>query len=363
MLRTRGIWRDLTGYRSGRLVAEIYLGSDIGKWECKCDCGNTIQVRTGNLTKTVKPTRSCGCLQRDMSSESVKSRSSHRSQLLDRSFGKLTVVEQLEAQLWLCQCECGKESKVQTTHLIRTVRPTQSCGCVRSERAREMQRTNCRLPRKYESLIGRTFGRLTVIEDLGIRQVSTKSGRFWKCECECGGSVEARTSSLQRKISPRRSCGCLQREYIDRVQKAVEERKSSQENQPREKTKEGIKTVLKSTPRISRPPKAKLASTENNLTAARQSHPASKSIDKVVSPEFFDWLRSEYQGMYRRCEDDNHPYYHLFGGSGIKMGWSNFEAFEEWILTKLGMMPVGTKLVRLDRYGNFEPGNLRWSGT
>ena len=54
---------DETGHRFGRLVVLRYSDDQDGfgtKWDCKCDCGNTvtirgIQLRSGN-------NRSCGCL-------------------------------------------------------------------------------------------------------------------------------------------------------------------------------------------------------------------------------------------------------------------------------------------------------------
>lgn len=56
--------KDLTGMRSGRLVAlkpstERTKGKNI-IWECLCDCGNTSLVSSGALLS--RGTRSCGCL-------------------------------------------------------------------------------------------------------------------------------------------------------------------------------------------------------------------------------------------------------------------------------------------------------------
>lgn len=59
---------DLTGQRFGRLVATEYLGK--GKWLCKCDCGNTVEVFRGNL-KTGNTT-SCGCFNKECSSKRAK---------------------------------------------------------------------------------------------------------------------------------------------------------------------------------------------------------------------------------------------------------------------------------------------------
>lgn len=56
---------DLTGQRFGRLIATKYLGK--GKWQCKCDCGNIVDVFRANL-KTGN-TRSCGCFNKECSSK------------------------------------------------------------------------------------------------------------------------------------------------------------------------------------------------------------------------------------------------------------------------------------------------------
>lgn len=54
--------RDIYGQRFTRLVAiERTLGS---VWACRCDCGNVAHVRQPNLLNG--NTRSCGCLQRDV---------------------------------------------------------------------------------------------------------------------------------------------------------------------------------------------------------------------------------------------------------------------------------------------------------
>jgi hypothetical protein len=61
-----GTVKDITGLRSGRLVATEHVGGDTTKhhkaiWLCLCDCGGTKMVRASNLTK-VGGIQSCGCL-------------------------------------------------------------------------------------------------------------------------------------------------------------------------------------------------------------------------------------------------------------------------------------------------------------
>ncbi len=55
---------------------------------------------------------------------------------LGERYGKLTVVKELNkdnrgARVWLCKCDCGNETSVNTSHL--TQGSTKSCGCHRQE--------------------------------------------------------------------------------------------------------------------------------------------------------------------------------------------------------------------------------------
>lgn len=50
--------KDITGLRSGRLVAVRYLGNSV--WECQCDCGRLKQLNTQTIQR--QGTTSCGCV-------------------------------------------------------------------------------------------------------------------------------------------------------------------------------------------------------------------------------------------------------------------------------------------------------------
>ena len=57
------------------------------------------------------------------------------------------------------------------------------------------------------SKIGNIYGRLTVIEDSGVRQACpSRRNRVYLCRCECGGTKEVPTSLLGKSTN---SCGCL----------------------------------------------------------------------------------------------------------------------------------------------------------
>lgn len=57
---------DLTGHRYGRLVVRAFAGKgrspggqSYSRWNCVCDCGSDLVVRTGPLR--TRPNISCGC--------------------------------------------------------------------------------------------------------------------------------------------------------------------------------------------------------------------------------------------------------------------------------------------------------------
>lgn len=58
-------YKDITNKRFGRLVAIKRIGKQhrSSLWECRCDCGNIINVSIQKLNKG--DTRSCGCLKQD----------------------------------------------------------------------------------------------------------------------------------------------------------------------------------------------------------------------------------------------------------------------------------------------------------
>lgn len=70
--RVRG--QLFVGFRVGRLVLVERLGATADEksrwWKCQCDCGNTKELRSGCLRRA--HTRSCGCLQREMSKNRLR---------------------------------------------------------------------------------------------------------------------------------------------------------------------------------------------------------------------------------------------------------------------------------------------------
>lgn len=72
---------DLTGKKFGRLTV-MGPASKPGYVLCQCECGNRKEIRATRLTTTKEPTRSCGCIQRevayDIGSKNIAENSRHR---------------------------------------------------------------------------------------------------------------------------------------------------------------------------------------------------------------------------------------------------------------------------------------------
>jgi hypothetical protein len=112
-------------------------------------------------------------------------------------FGKLEVVghegpDKQHGNLWRCRCDCGNEKIVSGSVLLSG--DTRSCGCLRSK-----------------NLLGRKFGRLTVVEHRGLGK---QHENRWLCRCECGKETIVVGKSLISGNT--RSCGCLYKTMTNR---------------------------------------------------------------------------------------------------------------------------------------------------
>lgn len=76
-----GTFKDLSEMLSGRLRVLEFAGRDKfgnSTWRCECDCGSVIVVVAAKLLSKTRPTRSCGCLQREMTAEKNRKNATHR---------------------------------------------------------------------------------------------------------------------------------------------------------------------------------------------------------------------------------------------------------------------------------------------
>ena len=114
-------YEDITGNRSGKLTAIKRINNKgVGKWLCRCDCGNKCVIAQYNFRRTY----SCGCRK-----GSVKKDITHKK------FGKLTAIKPVGktkglagCYIWRCKCSCGNIVNVSISYL--TTGSTKSCGCL-----------------------------------------------------------------------------------------------------------------------------------------------------------------------------------------------------------------------------------------
>ena len=106
---------------------------------------------------------------------------------------------------WLCECLCDKHSQLIVPGNRLRNGNTKSCGCLRRELLTKKNIDNSSVK------IGQRYGKLTVIEDLGLRSQSSRNKRErWSlCQCDCGSEpIEVKNNMLQNGW--KKSCGCLQ---------------------------------------------------------------------------------------------------------------------------------------------------------
>lgn len=128
---------DVSGQRFGALTALHPHGRDAygrALWQCRCDCGQVLAIRSNNLRP--RNSRSCGCRKHGTNRRCAN--------LVGRVFGRLLVIERDAGKkartYWICNCDCGAVRSVWSAHLLRG--HTRSCGCLASEKSRKLAYKN-----------------------------------------------------------------------------------------------------------------------------------------------------------------------------------------------------------------------------
>jgi len=139
--------KNLIGQKFGKLIVisrakNIKPKSNNGRsftaWNCQCECGNILIIRTGTLINNEQ--KSCGC-----------NISTHGNALKpNQKINKLTTIS-YDCGYWKCICECGNFANVLTHRLI--CGNTKSCGCLKTKAIKENQKLSLITITKYKPII------------------------------------------------------------------------------------------------------------------------------------------------------------------------------------------------------------------
>lgn len=138
---------DRVGHRYGHLLPiRFEKRGRYGGWICRCDgpekyCVKEKWVRTECFVPPHGRTTSCGCVLKQRCADMAKigGAAVPFRDIAGNRFGRLVVLSRLptgSGSRWLCQCDCGNETRVQLSNLHSGKQV--SCGCFKLEQIKSV---------------------------------------------------------------------------------------------------------------------------------------------------------------------------------------------------------------------------------
>jgi hypothetical protein len=377
------------------------------RWECRCDCGRTVRVTTGQLS--TGHTKSCGCLKRE---GSVRNRTYLE---IGTRFGRLVVegravsvgTGRVRRGRWRCRCDCGEVRIVTTANL--TSGNTKSCGCWALEKKATNTRTHGHTSNGKETS---TFSIWMSMLDRCLNS----NGRAYRHYGERGIGVDRRWLkfenflldmgerppglSLERRDNDKgyskENCYWATRREQARNKRSTRYVTYNGETVPLIDLAEryGVKSslvrvrldVLGWSLEEALMPKGRDRRVTHYVTYGGESVPLPElarrhgldpallrqrlvrngmSLEEALAlgpgkeVSKASGIRTLWKSMLARCRNPKNPAYPNYGGRGIGVDprWLDFETF----LADMGPRPEGYTLERLDNEKGYGPDNCKWA--
>lgn len=194
------------GYRSGQLTA-VFVEPGFKKlWNCKCDCGGTVQVIESKLRLGQR--RTCHT-KRGPQDHSRKEFEFLKPLKFLRTDGRESI--------WLFRCVCGTEFEKRYCYVARGF--TRSCGC----KTKELKGRARRLPEERSVKNNAFCHHLANAEKRGIVSYLTQTQYISLAEQRCRycGEISTRKHHLSRKEIPCNSVDRLNNEPYYKLENSV----------------------------------------------------------------------------------------------------------------------------------------------